>query len=111
MATALFGIFSTVTAYAWDLWSLAAARLLTGVGLGAALPNLIVLNSESAGERMRGFAVSLIYCGILGSLAGLGMSSQLESMVAAGFLTGSFATGGQSVLYAPARCSACSAAR
>ncbi|MFC6671515.1 3-(3-hydroxy-phenyl)propionate transporter MhpT [Marinobacterium aestuariivivens] len=64
MATALFGLFSIATAYAWDLWSLVAARLLTGVGLGAALPNLIALTSESAGERMRGFAVSLMYCGV-----------------------------------------------
>ena len=40
------------------------ARLLTGVGLGAALPNLIALTSEAAGPRFRGRAVSLMYCGV-----------------------------------------------
>lgn len=63
-SVALFGIFSIATAHAWDLNSLIVARLLTGVGLGAALPNLIALCSEAAGERLRGTAVSLMYCGV-----------------------------------------------
>lgn len=63
-SVALFGIFSIATAHAWELYSLMAARLLTGVGLGAALPNLIALCSEAAGERLRGTAVSLMYCGV-----------------------------------------------
>lgn len=37
---------------------------MTGVGLGAALPNLIALTSEAAGPRFRGTAVSLMYCGV-----------------------------------------------
>lgn len=63
-SVALFGIFSIATAHAWELYSLMLARLLTGVGLGAALPNLIALCSEGAGERLRGTAVSLMYCGV-----------------------------------------------
>ncbi len=63
-SVALFGLFSIATAHAWDLSSLLAARLLTGVGLGAALPNLIALCSEAAGERLRGTAVTLMYCGV-----------------------------------------------
>ncbi|MCM2319789.1 MAG: 3-(3-hydroxy-phenyl)propionate transporter MhpT [Pseudomonas sp.] len=63
-SVALFGIFSIATAHAWELYSLMGARLLTGVGLGAALPNLIALCSEAAGERLRGTAVSLMYCGV-----------------------------------------------
>ncbi|SDQ02492.1 3-(3-hydroxy-phenyl)propionate transporter MhpT [Ectopseudomonas guguanensis] len=63
-SVALFGLFSLATAYAWDLSTLIAARLLTGVGLGAALPNLIALTSEAAGTRLRGSAVSLMYCGV-----------------------------------------------
>ncbi|MCC6073565.1 3-(3-hydroxy-phenyl)propionate transporter MhpT [Pseudomonas sp. GCM10022188] len=63
-SVALFGIFSIATAHAWDLNSLLAARLLTGVGLGAALPNLIALCSEAAGVRLRGTAVSMMYCGV-----------------------------------------------
>ncbi|MFD2836419.1 3-(3-hydroxy-phenyl)propionate transporter MhpT [Azotobacter vinelandii] len=63
-SVALFGLFSIATAHAWDLYSLLLARFLTGVGLGAALPNLIALCSESAGERLRGTAVTLMYCGV-----------------------------------------------
>ncbi|MGH8463639.1 MAG: 3-(3-hydroxy-phenyl)propionate transporter MhpT, partial [Pseudomonas sp.] len=63
-SVALFGLFSLVTALAWDFNSLIVARCLTGVGLGAALPNLIALTSEAAGPRLRGTAVSMMYCGV-----------------------------------------------
>ena len=60
----LFGLFSLATALTWSFPTLLLARLLTGVGLGAALPNLIALTSEAAGSRFRGRAVSLMYCGV-----------------------------------------------
>ena len=60
----LFGLFSIVTALAWDFHSLVFARFMTGAGFGAALPNLIALTSEAAGPRFRGTAVSLMYCGV-----------------------------------------------
>lgn len=60
----LFGLFSIATALAWNYPTLLLARLLTGVGLGAALPNLIALTSEAAGPSFRGRAVSLMYCGV-----------------------------------------------
>ncbi|TKU65558.1 MULTISPECIES: 3-(3-hydroxy-phenyl)propionate transporter MhpT [Citrobacter] len=63
-SVALFGLFSLATAISWDFSSLVFARLMTGVGLGAALPNLIALTSEAAGPRFRGTAVSLMYCGV-----------------------------------------------
>jgi len=87
-AVALFGLFSIATAQVWDLNSLLVARFLTGVGLGAALPNLIALSSEAADSRSRGIAVSLMYCGVPlgGALAALvGMAG--------------FASGWQSVFY------------
>ncbi|HAT1618465.1 TPA: 3-(3-hydroxy-phenyl)propionate transporter MhpT [Raoultella planticola] len=60
----LFGLFSIATALAGSFPMLLLARLMTGVGLGAALPNLIALTSEAAGPRFRGTAVSLMYCGV-----------------------------------------------
>lgn len=63
-SVALFGLFSLATALAWDFNSLVVARFLTGLGLGAALPNLIALTSEAAGPRLRGTAVSMMYCGV-----------------------------------------------
>lgn len=51
-SVALFGLFSLATAIAWDFPSLVFARLMTGVGLGAALPNLIALTSEAAGPNL-----------------------------------------------------------
>ena len=57
-SVALFGLFSLATAISWDFSSLVFARLMTGVGLGAALPNLIALTSEAAGPRFRGTALA-----------------------------------------------------
>jgi AAHS family 3-hydroxyphenylpropionic acid transporter len=69
-AVLLFGIFSFATAHAWDYNSLLAARVFTGLGLGAALPLLIALTSEAAHPAMRSTAVSLTYCGVpLGGVA------------------------------------------
>lgn len=63
-AVAVFGVFSLATAVVWDINSLLAARFLTGVGLGAALPNLIALTSEAVNAHHRGTAVSMMYCGV-----------------------------------------------
>ncbi|WP_085725615.1 3-(3-hydroxy-phenyl)propionate transporter MhpT [Pseudomonas sp. R37(2017)] len=72
----LFGCFSLITTATWDLPGLLVARFMTGLGLGAALPNLIALSSESADDSARATAVSLMYCGVplggaLASLASL----------------------------------------
>jgi AAHS family 3-hydroxyphenylpropionic acid transporter len=64
LAVLLFGGFSLATAHAWDYPSLLVARLMTGLGLGAALPILIAMASEAAHERLRSTAVSLTYCGV-----------------------------------------------
>jgi len=63
-AVLLFGVFSFATAHAWSYDSLLAARMFTGLGLGAALPLLIALTSEAADPAMRSTAVSLTYCGV-----------------------------------------------
>ncbi|MFV0886085.1 3-(3-hydroxy-phenyl)propionate transporter MhpT [Metapseudomonas otitidis] len=63
-AVVLFGVFSLWTAYAGSLTGLLAARFLTGLGLGAALPNLIALCAEAVEERQRSTAISIMYCGV-----------------------------------------------
>lgn len=65
-----YGVFSVVTAFTWDWPTLIAARVLTGIGLGGAIPNLVALVAESVPESRRGTMVSLMYCGMpLGSAA------------------------------------------
>lgn len=63
-AVILFGIFSLWTAYAGSFSSLLLARFMTGLGLGAALPNLIALCAEAVDERRRGTAISVMYSGV-----------------------------------------------
>jgi MFS transporter, AAHS family, 3-hydroxyphenylpropionic acid transporter len=58
---ALFGLFSLLTSAAWDMSSLAWARLLTGLGLGGALPNLIALVTENSREHRHSANVALVY--------------------------------------------------
>ncbi|CAG9229755.1 3-(3-hydroxy-phenyl)propionate transporter MhpT [Burkholderia vietnamiensis] len=64
MSVALFGIFSIATTQVWDLQTLLVARFLTGLGLGAAMPNLIALCAEAAPPRQRSTAVGAMYCGM-----------------------------------------------
>jgi AAHS family 3-hydroxyphenylpropionic acid transporter len=63
-SVALFGLFSLATTAVWSFESLLVARLLTGLGLGAAMPNLIALCSEAAGPQQRSTAVGAMYCGM-----------------------------------------------
>src|ERR1035441_6875668 len=58
-----FGLFSLLTPLAFDMASLSAARLLTGLGLGGALPILIALTAESSPENRRSANVTLMYSG------------------------------------------------
>ncbi|WP_198292999.1 MFS transporter [Methylobacterium sp. WSM2598] len=75
-AVAVFGLMSILTGLAARFDQLVAARLLTGVGLGGALPNLIALVAETASPAYRGRAVAALYAGlpvggVLASLATL----------------------------------------
>ena len=61
---ALFGVFSLLTPLAWDMASLSLARLLTGLGLGGALPNVIALVAECSRDNRRNAAVAMVYSGL-----------------------------------------------
>jgi AAHS family 3-hydroxyphenylpropionic acid transporter len=63
-AVLLFGVFSLSTAYVSSFSGLLLVRFMTGLGLGAALPNLIALCAEAVGEQRRGTAISIMYAGV-----------------------------------------------
>ncbi|TCM69190.1 AAHS family 3-hydroxyphenylpropionic acid transporter [Acinetobacter calcoaceticus] len=63
-SVAIFAIFTLMTAWVNSFYTLLAVRFLAGVGMGAALPNLITLASEATTAENRGRAVGLMYCGL-----------------------------------------------
>jgi AAHS family 3-hydroxyphenylpropionic acid transporter len=69
----LFGVCSLLTSIAPGIGSLLLARLLTGLGLGGAMPNFIALASEAVRQERRLSAVSLVLASLPfgGALAGL----------------------------------------
>ncbi len=77
-SVACFGAFSLAAAFAQDLHSLALLRLLTGLGLGGAMPNAITLTSEYCPQRRRSLMVTGMFCGFtLGSALGGIVAAQL----------------------------------
>jgi AAHS family 3-hydroxyphenylpropionic acid transporter len=73
----LFGLFSVLTSLAVGPHSLLAIRLLTGLGLGGAMPNFISLASEATQGRQRLSVVTLImaampFGGAVSALVALG---------------------------------------
>ena len=81
----LLGIFSILTSFSHSPQTLLAARILTGLGLGGAMPNFISLSSESVESHHRLGAVTVVMAGMpfggacaglvaLGASAGLGLA-------------------------------------
>src|SRR5579872_2921783 len=71
VCTVLFGICSLLTAKSDSLATLLVYRLITGLGLGGAMPNAIALTAEYAPKRLRATAVTAIFCGFsIGAAAG-----------------------------------------
>jgi AAHS family 4-hydroxybenzoate transporter-like MFS transporter len=70
-ATGLFGVVSLLTPLADSVPALVVVRLVTGFGLGGALPVIIALTSEYTPARMRATVVGLMFCGFpLGAVVG-----------------------------------------
>lgn len=66
----LFGAFTLVTAFTRDPMEMAILRLLTGLGLGAAMPNTTTLLSEYAPEKRRSLLITIMFTGFgVGSAA------------------------------------------
>ena len=60
----IFGGFSLATAGVASFEALLAVRLLAGLGLGGALPNLVALAAEAVGPASRAGLVTRITCGL-----------------------------------------------
>lgn len=75
---AVFGVFGLLTATATNTEQLLVYRLLTGIGLGGAMPNLIALTNEYAPARLKATLVMTMFCGFpLGSTIGGVISAPL----------------------------------
>jgi AAHS family 4-hydroxybenzoate transporter-like MFS transporter len=73
-----FGIGTLLTVFVDSLSTLLMLRLVTGLGLGAAIPNAIALASEYAPKRRRSMVVMFVGSGIsLGAIAAGQAAAQL----------------------------------
>ena len=79
LATLVFGAFQLGTAWTTGFWSLVALRVLCGLGLGGAMPNLIALTSEASGGRNNILNVVI-------TIAGMPVGGTVASLI--GFLAG-----------------------
>ena len=69
-ATAEFALGALATTHATSLSSLLIIRLVTGLGIGAALPNAVALCSEFSPTSRRSVMLVVVFCGITsGSVA------------------------------------------
>jgi MFS transporter, AAHS family, 4-hydroxybenzoate transporter len=62
-STVAFGLGALATVFVADATSLLVVRLLTGLGLGGAMPNAIALTSEINPRRRRATMVMIMFCG------------------------------------------------
>ncbi|NKF24137.1 MFS transporter [Solimonas marina] len=62
-SVAVFGIATILTAHAANVEQMAIMRLITGLGLGAAMPNATTLVTEYVPERSRSFLIALMFTG------------------------------------------------
>ena len=70
-SVALFAAACLGSAFAGDLTELAILRFITGMGLGAAMPNAVTLTSEYCPEKRRALITNLMFCGFpLGAALG-----------------------------------------
>jgi MFS transporter, AAHS family, 4-hydroxybenzoate transporter len=79
-STLIFGVFSLFTATSASLQSMFVFRLLTGLGLGGAMPNTIALTSEYTPRRFRATAVMTMFCGF-------SIGAAVGGLLAAGLIT------------------------
>ena len=71
VSVALFGVASLACAFAGSLTQLTSMRFVTGLGLGAAMPNAVTLMSEFCPAKRRATLTNAMFCGFpLGAALG-----------------------------------------
>ncbi len=63
LSVLFFGLWTLATAMAQNIEQMMVFRFLTGLGLGAAMPNVGTLVAEYAPERRRSFIITVVFCG------------------------------------------------
>ncbi|CAN7754509.1 MFS transporter [Caballeronia sp. dw_19] len=59
----IFGVACLASAFSGDLTHLTILRFITGLGLGAAMPNAVTIMSEFCPDRRRATLINLMFCG------------------------------------------------
>lgn len=70
-----FGLWTLASAFSGNVDQLMLFRFLTGLGLGAAMPNVGTLVAEYAPERKRAFIITVVFCGFTFGAAGGGFAA------------------------------------
>lgn len=70
-----FGLWTLVTALSQNSEQMMLFRFLTGLGLGAAMPNVSTLVAEYSPERKRAFIITVVFCGFTFGAAGGGFAA------------------------------------
>jgi MFS transporter, AAHS family, 4-hydroxybenzoate transporter len=67
----MFGAFCFAASFSGSLGQLVALRFLTGLGLGAAMPNAVTMMSEFCPDKQRATMTNAMFCGFpLGAALG-----------------------------------------
>src|SRR5579863_1422024 len=81
LSIALFAIFSLLTPHANSISELMILRVLTGIGVGGAYPNVAALTSEYIPRRHRSLMVTLMFSGFsMGAVLGGIVSTRLIAL-------------------------------
>ncbi|MGI4816217.1 MAG: MFS transporter [Janthinobacterium lividum] len=71
LSVLIFGVACLVSGFSANLLELTILRFVTGLGLGAAMPNAVTMMSEFCPDRRRATLINLMFCGFpLGAACG-----------------------------------------